>query len=282
MLTGKSPSRFGFGDGPAPDRFLVGLAVLGLLAEVARERPLVCVIDDAQWLDTASVQALTFVARRLGVRRGGDAPRLLLEVARRLESLDVRLARETYLEGLSAAMFAGAGLREIAEAARAAPPASQLPCAADLLLDAVATRLTDGYAAGVPMLRRALRAFRGSNLPEDEGLRWLWLASTTAAHTWEDGTWAVLADRYVRLARDDGALAALPPALTLRIVVYTFLGELPAATSLLEEAEEATQATGSPPIPMAAMLVAAWRGRVAGRPRPPALRRMAAPRAAAA
>ena len=51
--------------GRAPDRFLVGLAVLGLLAEVATEQPLMCVIDDAQWLDQASVQAMALVARRL-------------------------------------------------------------------------------------------------------------------------------------------------------------------------------------------------------------------------
>ena len=57
---------FGISSGPPPDRFLVGLAALSLLSEVAGERPLICVIDDEQWLDHASAQALGFVARRLG------------------------------------------------------------------------------------------------------------------------------------------------------------------------------------------------------------------------
>jgi predicted ATPase len=55
---------FGLSEGDAPDRFLVGLAVLSLLCHVAEERPLVCVVDDVQWLDQASVEALAFVARR--------------------------------------------------------------------------------------------------------------------------------------------------------------------------------------------------------------------------
>ena len=90
--------------------------------------------------------------------RGSDAPPLLLTAAKRLEPLDVALARETYLDALSAAMFAGrlaggGGLLEVARAARAAPAAVAAPRAADLLLDGLALLFTEGYAAGAPMLQ---------------------------------------------------------------------------------------------------------------------------------
>ncbi|MFB9831726.1 AAA family ATPase, partial [Actinoallomurus acaciae] len=62
---------FGMSAGPAPDRFLVGLAVLSLLSQVADEQPLICLVDDRQWLDSASAQVLAFVARRLGTESVG-------------------------------------------------------------------------------------------------------------------------------------------------------------------------------------------------------------------
>jgi hypothetical protein len=107
--------------------------------------------------------------------------------------------------------------------------------APDLLLDGLAVRYTDGYAAGAPMLKQALRAFRRPDLGGEEGLRWLWFASTMSVDLLEDETWDELTGRFVELARDSGALATLPMALTLRIVMEIFAGDLAGAASLLQE-----------------------------------------------
>jgi len=85
---------FGLKAGPAPDRFFVGLAVLSLLSEAAQERPLVCVVDDAQWLDRASAQALAFVARRL------MAESMVLLFAAREPGEEFRGLPELVVEGL--------------------------------------------------------------------------------------------------------------------------------------------------------------------------------------
>ena len=106
--------------------------------------------------------------------RGSDAPPLLLKAARQFEPLDPRLARETYLDALAAATFAGrlalgGGMREVAEAARAAPPPPGPARGPDLLLDGLALLICEGYPAGAPVLRRAVSAFRGTDVSSRRG-----------------------------------------------------------------------------------------------------------------
>src|SRR5258707_1037084 len=380
---------FGRNKGAAPDRFLVGLAALSLLSEAAGQQPLLCVVDDAQWLDRASAQALAFAARRLladpvalvfatrepgeefrglpellvgglgdgdarellssvirgpldervrdrivaetrgnplallelpqdvpgapgapglpgriedsfrrrlggvpaatqqlmlvaalqpaggpgvgwggalaaaqakyragaldaarGLRataeagpadqlrrargdrlrgqvafassRGSDAPPLLVKAARQFEPLDPRLARETYLDALAAATFAGrlalgGGMREGADAALPAPPPPGPARGPDLLLDGLALLICEGYPAGAPVLRRAVSAFRGTDVSAEEGLRWLWLASYAARIVWDYPSWDVLSGRQVTLARDAGASVTWRPDSTSQL-----------------------------------------------------------------
>jgi hypothetical protein len=146
--------------------------------------------------------------------RGSDAPPLLLKAARRLEPLDETLARETYLDALTAVLFPahlapGGSVLETARAARAAPSSSRPTRPSDLLLDGLALLITDGYAAGTPTLRRAVNAFRAEDMSRGEGRRWLWLASRVAAFLWDDEAWDVLSARFVQRARDAGARCSL-------------------------------------------------------------------------
>jgi DNA-binding CsgD family transcriptional regulator len=200
--------------------------------------------------------------------RGRDAPPLLLKAAKRLEPIDARLARATYLDALTAAMFAGrlatAGgdTLKVALVAGAAPRPLRAPHAPDLLLDGLVTNFNEGYAAGVPILRRALTAF-GTEMSADEELRWLWLACVVAIHLWDDEHWDGLSRRYVELARTAGALTELPLALSMRAYMLLFAGDLAAAAALVDEIATVTEATGSNPSPYAALTLAALRGRQA-------------------
>ena len=197
--------------------------------------------------------------------RGGDTPALLLDAARRLEPLDAALARETHLEAIEAAMFAGRlghgpGVRELAEAAQAAPAAPEPPRAIDLLLDALATRFTEGYSAGLPPLRRALDGFRDvEGLPASD-VRWLWLACRLAKDLWDDELWHVLATRGVRVARDTGALNLLPNMANHLAALNVHSGTFANAAELIDEVESITQATGLPPLRYSAFMLAAARG----------------------
>jgi DNA-binding CsgD family transcriptional regulator len=197
--------------------------------------------------------------------RGSDAPALLLDAARRLEPLDAAMARETHLEAIAAAMFAGRlgtgpGVREAADAALAAPAAPEPPRAIDRLLDAVSTRFNEGYAAGVLPLRGALDAFRRAEELTARDTRWLWLACRLAQDLWDDELWHVLATSGVAAARETGALSVLPMALTYRAAHHVHAGVFGVAAALIEEADAITLATDMAPLKYAALMLAAWRG----------------------
>jgi DNA-binding CsgD family transcriptional regulator/tetratricopeptide (TPR) repeat protein len=196
------------------------------------------------------------------VNRGSDAPPLLLRAAQRFEAFDVPVARATYLDALLAAMFAGeflspGRLRDVAEAARAAPRPVGPETPADLLLDGLAVRFTDGYAAGVAPLTKALAAFQGTEVTAD-GLRWFWLAHITAGNLWNEQT--LDNDRHLVLAREVGAMETLPLALSVRIGAHVMSGELDQAADLVTELDAVNEVTGLPMAPYGALLLAAWRG----------------------
>jgi DNA-binding CsgD family transcriptional regulator len=199
--------------------------------------------------------------------RGSEAPLLLLAAAKRLEPLDVRLARETYLDALTAAVFAGrlggeCDARRVAAAARAAPAASPPPRAADLLLDGLALLITDGPAAGTPLVRTALHAFHGDGIGTEEGLRWRWLAGRAAGFIWDYEGWDSLTLQQIRAARKAGALAQLPLALSTRVGVHLFAGETRTAASLVDQADALAEATDSRIVPpYGGLALAAFRGR---------------------
>jgi DNA-binding CsgD family transcriptional regulator len=224
-------------------------------------------------LRTAGVEQLRGQIATMQLRRS-DSARLLLSAARHLEPLDASLARETHLEALLAGVWAGdsgdsGGVRQAAKTARAAPPASEPPRAADVLLDALATRLTEGYAAAAPEMTRGVELILA--LTGDTDLAtggWLWPVGASAGQMaaqelWDAESARALAVRVAQAARDAGALVLLQFALNFLAVFHLLAGELATAAELLEEDRLIAGATGNPPIAYTNMLLAAWRGREA-------------------
>jgi DNA-binding CsgD family transcriptional regulator/tetratricopeptide (TPR) repeat protein len=199
----------------------------------------------------------------LDLRRGGEAVPLLLDAARRLQSLDPGVARETYLEALRAASIGGrlgSGVLATAQAARGAPRPAGAPRPVDLLLDGLGVRFTDGYAASAPTLKQALRAVRDEDGRPGQDVRWPGFARRVAPDLFDDETWRAFAVRNVQIARETGALAVLPLALNYLAQLRIFEGELDSAQALLDEADAIADATGTTPIAFATLLLAGCRG----------------------
>ena len=203
------------------------------------------------------------------LRRGGDAPPLMLRAAQRLQSLDAELARQTYLEALLATIYAGRlahgqDARQVARAARSAtllPSGSQPPSHAQLLIHGLAVRLADGYVAAAPTLKEALRRYRAQPLE----LGWLSVSyNLVAMDLWDDEAWFELAAGQLRLARANGTLSWLPFTLDYLAEIHVQAGELSKAAALLVERERVEPGTREATLPYLPLLLAGWRGDAPG------------------
>jgi DNA-binding CsgD family transcriptional regulator len=208
-----------------------------------------------------------------GLCVGPEAPALLLQAAKRLEPLDVELARETYLDALTTAMLTGSlspgcGVEAVAEAARAAPAGPEPPRTVDVILDGLTARFTKPYTEAAPALKEALHSIAATDDHGDDSPGLLWFVCPVtpeplAPELWEDEAWHALASRAVRRAREAGALALLPNALTHRACLHVLSGEFGAASALIDEAYAIAEATGSAPLRYPSLMLAAWRGQEA-------------------
>jgi DNA-binding CsgD family transcriptional regulator/tetratricopeptide (TPR) repeat protein len=206
-------------------------------------------------------------------QRRTDAARLLLSAARRLEPVNAELAREAHLESLMSWFWVGTldspgDMREAAEAARAAPPGPGPPRAVDVLLDAFALWSTQGWGAAVPDLIQALELLLALDDSHGDADRWLWLTGGAAigliaVELWDAESWHAVTTAQVRFARDTGALVHLQFALNFLASAQIVAGELAVAARLVEEDRLISEATGNPPVAIAAMMLAAWRGQEA-------------------
>jgi DNA-binding CsgD family transcriptional regulator len=203
-------------------------------------------------------------------QRGADAARLLLSAARRFEPLDPRLARDTYLEALAAAIWEGgpggdANMAAAAEAARHASPSGDAARPVDLILDALAVRLTDGYVAAAPLLLRALASVSTPDDGGDDPDRVLWMAGDRAAgiiasEVWDSDAGRMLAERRVRVAREAGALVQLQYGLNFLANRFVLEGDFEAAAALVDEDQHLSQMTGVPPVGYTRLILDAFRG----------------------
>jgi DNA-binding CsgD family transcriptional regulator len=196
---------------------------------------------------------------------GSDAPPLLLKAAKRLELLNLDLARETYLTAWMAALLAGrlAGegdLLEVSRAARALPTRADPPRPVDLVLDGLVLLVTDGPAAAAPTLRHAVSTFTGAAVTAEQRLRWGWFAQAAASALWDDDAWHAILARQVRLAREAGALDQLPVMLGALGTAAVWSGDFAEAAALIAQADAVCEVTGSRAAPSAAMMLASLRG----------------------
>ncbi|HEY2437882.1 MAG TPA: LuxR C-terminal-related transcriptional regulator, partial [Solirubrobacteraceae bacterium] len=200
------------------------------------------------------------------VTQGGAGASLLLRAARRLEGLDLELARDTYLDAWGAALLAApqsVRMLDVCRAARSAPRPDGPTRPVDLLLDGLATLVTDGRAAAAALLEEATRRFADEQFPARESLRSGWLAVVPTYVLWDEKSNHAICVRQLHAVRQAGALARLP--LDLGTVAFTAVrcGDFASAAAAIAEADAIAEATGAEVPRFHAIMLAAFRGREA-------------------
>jgi DNA-binding CsgD family transcriptional regulator len=209
---------------------------------------------------------------------GGDPPRLLLEAAVRLAKADGELARRAYLDAFMSALLTGGrggtGWQDVGRAAVAAPPSAGRRQADDLLLEGLTAQATDGYQAGLPALREALRSLAEGaadrhpdgtaagqqGVPSVGRVSILWLACRVAMNLWDDESLVVLAGRMVDAARGTGTLHELPAAFGMAATGTMLTGDLAAATAWIEQLEAVHAVIGAVRAVHGRLALTAWQG----------------------
>jgi DNA-binding CsgD family transcriptional regulator len=200
--------------------------------------------------------------------RGGDTASSLFQAAIDLKHTDPPLAREVLLEALASAMWAGrltTGTTPltIAQAARDIPAPDEDERVGSLLLAAYTRRLTDSYASAVDGWRQAIAAYAHELRGQPE-LKWHALIWNATGQLLDFEAQYAAARGSARAAREQGALATLPRALSLLARCELLAGRIEAAEALVAEAEEIARATGAPAVPAASEIlklgILCWRG----------------------
>ncbi|MEV0136408.1 LuxR C-terminal-related transcriptional regulator [Dactylosporangium sp. NPDC050688] len=191
-----------------------------------------------------------------------EAPPMLLTAAQRLEPFDMNLARETYLLAWGAAGLVaadGESLMAVSQAMRALPPPDGTPRPIDLVLAGYALLVTDGRAAAIPTLQRAMTAL--ADYSAQDLLKWGWVASGVSCAIWDD---QVMCETYIRAAdvvRAAGALTELPIYLASLGIATSWTGDFAAAAAIVAEADAVATATGIPIAQHTKLLLTAMQGK---------------------
>jgi len=197
---------------------------------------------------------------------GNDAPPLLLEAARQLESFDLELARGAYLTaygaGISAAHLGDAGVfLEICRSAENLHAAHGTQAPLDLLLEGLARMHTDGRAVAIPIFQRAVSAL--AQLPAGDVVRWGWTTPMASNVMWDSDASTAIFERQARIVREAGALAELPLFLSAVAIDKVWIGDVAGAEVLIAESDSVAAVTGSQLPPFAALRLRCLQGREA-------------------